>query len=90
MSLYYLPYLNAFLGIIVLPVNLTVFILYNMHLKLMHRLHEKRPLHLHAVELGNLADSYRCFIRIVSIDCQSKRRDMCTAAQRGCSDMVVS
>ena len=51
--------------------------------------HENRPLHLHAVEPGNLADSYRRFIRIVPIDCQSKRRDVCTAAQRGRGDIVV-
>ena len=37
----------------------------------------------------NLADSYRRSIRIVPIDCQSKRRDVCTAAQRGRRDVVV-
>ena len=42
------------------------------------------------VEPRNLADSYRRSIRIVPIDCQSKRRDVCTAAQRGRRDVVVS
>ena len=51
---------------------------------------ENRPLHLHAVEPGNLADSYRRSIRIVPIDCQSKRRDVCTAAQHGRGDTVVA
>ncbi|OCK86940.1 uncharacterized protein K441DRAFT_671546 [Cenococcum geophilum 1.58] len=32
-------------------------------------LHENRPLHLHAVEPGNLADSYRRSVRVVLIDC---------------------
>jgi len=41
------------------------------------------------VEPGNLADSYRRSIRIVPIACQSKRRDVCTAAQRGRGDTVV-
>ena len=50
---------------------------------------KNRPLHLHAVKPGNLADSYRHSIRIVLIDCQSKRRDVCTAAQCGRSDVVV-
>ena len=50
---------------------------------------KNRPLHLHAVEPGNLADSYWRSVRIVLIDCQSKRRDMCMAAQRGCRDVVV-
>ena len=50
---------------------------------------KNRPLHLHAVEPGNLADSYRRSIRIVPIDCQSKRRDVCTAAQRRRGDTVV-
>ena len=51
---------------------------------------KNRPLHLHAVEPGNLADSYWRSVRIVLIDCQSKRRDVCTAAQRGRGDTVVS
>ena len=46
------------------------------------RLHENRPLHLHAVEPRNLADSYRRSIRIVPIDCQNKRRDMYGSAAR--------
>ncbi len=41
------------------------------------------------MEPGNLADSYRRSIRIVPIACQSKRRDVCTAAQRGRGDTVV-
>ena len=53
-------------------------------------LHENQPLHLHAVEPGNLADSYRRSIRIVPIDCQSKRRDVCTAAQRRRCDVVMA
>ena len=52
-------------------------------------LHENRPLHLHAVKPGNLACSYRRSIRIILIDCQSKRRDIYTAAQRGRCDVVV-
>ena len=51
---------------------------------------KNRPLHLHAVEPGNLADNYRRSVRIVLIDCQSKRRDVCTAAQHGRGDTVVS
>ena len=50
---------------------------------------KNRPLHLYAVEPGNLADSYRRSVRIVLIDCQSKRRDVYTAAQRGRGDTVV-
>ena len=50
---------------------------------------ENRPLHLHAVKPGNLVCSYRCSIRIVPIDYQSKRRDVYTAAQRGRRDVVV-
>ena len=50
---------------------------------------ENRPLYLHAVKPGNLVYSYRRSIRIVPIDYQSKRRDMCTAAQRGRRDVVV-
>ena len=38
---------------------------------------------------GNLVYSYRRSIRIVPIDYQSKRRDVCTAAQRGRRDVVV-
>ena len=41
------------------------------------------------MEPGNLADSYRRSVRIVPIVCQSKRRDVCTAAQRGRGDTVV-
>ena len=41
------------------------------------------------MEPGNLVDSYRRSIRIVPIACQSKRRDVCTAAQRGRGDTVV-
>ena len=52
-------------------------------------LHENRPLHLHVVEPGNLAYSYWRSIRIVLINCQSKYRDVCTAAQRRRSDVVV-
>ena len=52
-------------------------------------LHKNRPLHLHAVEPGNLACSYWRSVRIVLIDCQSKRRDVYTAAQRRRSDVVV-
>ena len=33
--------------------------------------------------------SYRRSVRIVPIDCQSKRRDVCTAVQRGRRDVVV-
>ena len=51
---------------------------------------ENRPLHLHAVEPGNLADSYRRSIRIVPIDCQSKRRDVCTAVQRWRCNIAVA
>ena len=50
---------------------------------------KNRPLHLHVVEPGNLADSYWRSVRIVLIDCQSKHRDVCTAAQRGRGDTVV-
>ena len=49
----------------------------------------KSPLHLHAVKPGNLVCSYWRSIRIVLIDYQSKRRDVCTAAQRGRRDVVV-
>ena len=52
-------------------------------------LHENRPLHLHAVEPENLADSYWHSIRIVPIDCQSKRRDVCTTAQHWRCNVVV-
>ena len=50
---------------------------------------KNRPLHLHAVKPGNLVCSYRRSIGIVPIDYQSKRRDVCTAAQRGRRDVVV-
>jgi len=53
-------------------------------------LHENRPLHLHAVEPGNLVCSYWRSIRIVPIDYQSKRRDVYTAAQRRRCDVVVA
>ena len=41
------------------------------------------------VKPGNLVCSYRRSIRIVPIDYQSKRRDVCTTAQRGRRDVVV-
>jgi len=42
------------------------------------------------VEPGNLVDNYRRSIRIVPIDYQSKRGDVCTATQRRRCDVVVA